>query len=364
MADHDMKQHHHAVIMAGGSGTRFWPASRRHMPKQLLPLAPDGEVLLTATVRRMSTTLDPGQVWIVSAERLKTATRQAAPELPEDHFLDEPCGRNTAPCVGWAAAEILARDPEAVLAVLPSDHHIQNEVQYAEVIHTALDAANNGSLVTVGIAPTRPETGYGYIEMGVARNKPVHEVVRFVEKPDRARAERYLDSGKFLWNSGMFFFRADAILERIRVLLPDLGAALDAFLSGYSTDATAARNALIEDYASLPSISIDHGVMEKADNIAVVPGDFGWSDLGSWLSAWELGTKDESGNVISDEVLAIDSRASLVHAPGGKLVALLGVDNLVVVDTEDALLVTTKDRSQDVRKIVESLQATNKLPRT
>jgi len=344
----------HAVIMAGGSGTRFWPASRRARPKQLLPLAGGDEPLIGATLRRLEALAAPEDTWIVTSELLAEATAAACPTLPRGNILAEPVGRNTAPCVGWAASIIARKDPEAVLAVLPADHHIGDEDTYRAVIARAIEAARNGDVVTVGIAPTRPETGYGYIEVGETIADGVHRAIRFVEKPDRTRAEEYLEAGSFLWNSGMFFFRADVILDAIRAHLPDLASALADF-----DEAAAAGNeaALVSArYGGLPKVSIDHGVMEKAERVAVVPGDFDWSDLGSWTTAWELAERDDDGNAGGDSALFIDSKGSFVSAPEGKLVAIVGATDLVIVDTEDALLVIPRSEAQRVRDVVDALK--------
>jgi mannose-1-phosphate guanylyltransferase len=345
-------RHVWAVIMAGGSGTRFWPLSRRATPKQLLPLAGAGS-LLAETVRRIAPVVPPERVVVVTAERLADATRGALPGVPAENVLAEPEGRNTAPCVGWAAAHVMRRDRDAVLAILAADHHVADEVGLLAVVRRAIDAASGGALVTVGIRPTRPETGYGYLELGEAMAPGVFEARRFVEKPNRARAEQFLASDRYLWNSGMFFFRADAVRAAIAKYLPGLGAALDRF------DAAAARGeeaALVRaEYATLPSVSIDHGVMEKADRVAVVPGDFGWSDVGSWTTAWELAAKDASGNAAPADAILISASGNYVRAPAGKTVALLGVTDLVVVDTPDALLVVPRERAQEVRAIVEAL---------
>ncbi len=347
--------HTHAVIMAGGSGKRFWPASRRARPKQLLPLAGGDEPLIAATLRRLEGLATAEHSWIVTSELLAEATAKAVPSLPRDNVLAEPVGRNTAPCVGWAASIIARTDPEAVIAVLPADHHIGDEEGYRAVLARAIAAARQGDVVTVGITPTRPETGYGYIEVGEEIAAGVNRAQRFVEKPDRARAEEYLAQGRFLWNSGMFFFRADVILAAIREHLPELGSALADF------DAAAAEGketaVVTERYSSLPSISIDHGVMEKAERVAVVPGDFGWSDLGSWTTAWELADKDQHDDAGPEDAIFIDASGSYVRAPAGKLVALVGVKDLVIVDTEDALLVVPRDQAQRVREVVEALEA-------
>lgn len=343
-----------AVIMAGGSGTRFWPLSRRRQPKQLLPLAPDGSTLLGATVRRARRVLPPERILVVTSEELRDPTAAALPELPEDNILAEPTGRNTAPCVGWAASHVRRRSANGVLAVMPADHHIGDEDAFEQVLRTSIRVAAGGDLVTVGVRPNRAETGYGYIELGEEIDQGVFRARRFVEKPNRTRAEQFLSSGRFLWNSGMFFFRASTILEAIQEHLPGLGDAL----AQYDRAATEGREeeALRDSYPSLPAVSIDHGVMEKAEGVIVIPGDFGWSDLGSWTTAWELAPRDANDSALPQDSIAIDSSGSYVRAPAHKLVALVGVRDLVIVDTEDALLVVPRDRAQDVRQVVDELR--------
>lgn len=345
----------YAVIMAGGAGTRFWPLSRRARPKQLLPLGPTDESLIAATARRISPIVPPERILIVTSEALAEATAEALPEVPRENILAEPTGRNTAPCVGWAASHVARRDPSAVMAVLPADHHIGDEPGYVSILQRAVDAASGGDLVTVGIEPTRAETGYGYIERGEAMGDGVYRARRFVEKPNRPRAEQFLAAGTFLWNSGMFFFRADTMLDAIRTHLPGLGEALQTF------DQAAAEGREAEvvkaKYESLPSISIDHGVMEKVEKVAVVPGSFGWSDLGSWTTAWELADKDKVGNATPQSAIMVDAKGCYAKSTNGKLIALVGVQDLVVVDTEDAILVMPRERAQDVRAVVDELKA-------
>ncbi len=342
------------IVMAGGSGTRFWPLSRADRPKQLLPLAGGDEPLLAATVRRALRVSAKEDVLVVTSERLADATREVVPALPARNVMAEPIGRNTAPCIGWAASRIAKIDPDAVCAVLPADHHIADEEGYAAVLRSALDAAADGDIVTVGIRPSRAETGYGYIEMGEAIGDGVHRARRFVEKPNRQRAEQFLAAGTFLWNSGMFFFRARTRLDAIREHLPGLGATLDRMSA--ATDAE--EDAIVRDtYATLPDVSIDHGVMEKVREVAVVPADFGWSDLGSFATAWELADKDEAENTLPEGAVAIDASGCFVRAAAGKIVALVGVSDLVVVDTEDALLVMPRERAQDVKKVVAEPKA-------
>lgn len=343
-----------AIIMAGGSGTRFWPLSRRDRPKQLLPLGDGDEALLAAAVRRTAELIAPERIFIVTNERLAGPIAEMLPDVPKANVLAEPVGRNTAPCVAWAAAHVRRKSPTGVIAVLPADHHITDEAAFVETLSRALDAATHGDMVTVGIQPTRPETGYGYIEVGEELGSGIHRARRFVEKPNRQRAEQFLAAGNFLWNSGMFFFRADVILEAVEAHLPGLGDAIreiDEASRRGAEDDTVKRL-----YPDLPSVSIDHGVMEKAERVAVVPARFGWSDLGSWTTAWELTDKDANDNALPDEAVAIDARGCYVRAPKGKVVAIVGVRDLVIVDTEDALLIVPRDRAQDVRAVVDALR--------
>jgi mannose-1-phosphate guanylyltransferase len=350
----------YAVIMAGGAGTRFWPASRSHRPKQLLPLGerPD-ESLLAATVRRIAPLVPAEDVFIATGRHLLEATALDLPAVPRAQLLAEPVPRNTAPCIGWATSVIARADPDALVAVLPSDHFIRDEARFRETMEAALAGAREGYLTTIGIVPTRPETGYGYVEVGDAVAGGVLEAKRFVEKPDRARAEEYVKSGRFLWNAGMFFFRASAMMEAIASALPPLAEGLAAI----DRAAAAGREAAEVDavFPTLPSISIDHGVMERARRVAVVKGDFGWNDVGSWESAWELAPHDARDNAAPASAVFVEASGNLVRSlssgAAGKIIALVGVENLVVVDTDDALLVMPRDRAQDVRRVVDALKA-------
>jgi len=350
----------YAIILAGGAGTRFWPASRARRPKQLLALAGSGgEPLIAATVRRILPLCPPERILVATGRHLVGETRAVLPDIPEANFLVEPCGRNTAPCIGWAAATIGRGDPDATIMVLPSDHHIGDEDRFRQTLARALAAAHTGAIATVGIAPTRPETGYGYIEMGERIREGVFRVVRFVEKPDPARAAAYAASGRHLWNSGMFFFQPRTMSSAIRAHLPALADGIDRLDRAAERGEEQAE--LERTFGSLPSVSIDYAVMEKTDGALVVPGDFGWNDIGSWQSAWDLAPKDEAENAAPEWTLLVDARGNLVRdlrsGPEGRIIALVGVRDLALIATDDALLVIPRDRAQDVRSAIDALKA-------
>ncbi len=354
----------HAVIMAGGSGTRFWPASRAARPKQLLPLGDGRTSLLAATVRRIAPLVPLERVIVVTGQALTDATKAELPGLPSANLLAEPAPRNTAPCIGWATRTVLARDPDALVAVLPSDQHVIDERAFVASFGQAMQAARARTLATIGITPSRPDTGFGYIETGAliaeCQGTNAREVVRFVEKPDLARARTFLESGRFLWNSGMFFFRAAEMNAAVAKHMPELSTGLDAI--------EADPLLLAKIFPGLPSISVDYGIVERVaqqpGHIAVVPADFGWSDVGSWESAWELSAKDAEGNALPEGTIAVDARRNLVRSTANKTVALVGVHDLVVVETEDALLVMPRERAQDVRVVVEALKSSGRTHRT
>lgn len=351
--------HTYAIILAGGAGTRFWPASRQLRPKQFLPLGPDpDEPLLRATIRRILPLCPLDRILIATGAHLASATREILPELPPENILAEPTPRNTAPCIGWATRVIARRDPEAMVMVFPADHAVTDEDAFRNTIREAIRLAEQDTIATIGLHPTRPETGYGYIEVGDPINSLSFRVQRFVEKPNLERALQFIESKKHLWNGGMFFYRAQRLEEDLRSTLPTLAEGLDRI------DAAARegreQDVLVDIFHTLPSISIDHGVIEKAPRLAVVRGDFGWNDVGSWQSAWELAPKDIADNAASPSTVLIEAKNNLVRdlrTDGQKrVIALVGVDNLAVVETDDALLILPRERAQDVRLIVEELK--------
>jgi len=358
------------VVMAGGSGTRFWPLSRRNRPKQFLALAGD-EPLLAATVSRLPPLARPSDTYVVCGPGHVAAARKMLRSVPERNFIVEPVARNTAPCVGLAALHVARRHPSGIIAMLPADHHVGHPAAFREALAEAGRLAENGAIATIGIRPSRPETGYGYLKLGPrlggrpaarAGRSPgkgarkalhPHKVERFVEKPDVVTAARYLADGHYLWNSGIFVFRADVILEEIRRAMPVLGELLEVI--DRSLGSPAYGRTLRRVFPECPSISIDYGVMEKSQRIAVVPADFGWSDVGSFAALPDVRPTDHLGNVAEGDALVIDGRNDVVLAHGGRPVAVVGIEDVVVVDAGDAVLVCRRDRAQDVRKAVDEL---------
>ena len=338
------------VIMAGGSGTRFWPKSTSKRPKQLLAFGKNRETLLQQTLRRFDGMVPAAlsNRMIVTTELLREqVSAQCPPSTVE--VLAEPAGRNTAPCVYWAARKIIERDPNGVMLVMPSDHYIHDVAGFDRAIRAAIThATTHDDLVTLGVIPTRAETGYGYLKKGQALTSDCARVDAFVEKPSRARAEEFLSSGDYFWNGGMFVWKASAILAGFTRFMPELDRAW-----------AEAKGDVIRAYPQMTATSIDFGVMEKAENVVTIPLDCGWDDVGSWTSlemlAETLGARSPCGTVTAGQVVHIDATGNVVDAPD-QLVALLGVNNLIVVRQGDTILVADKTRAQDLRLIVEAVK--------
>lgn len=343
----------YALVMAGGRGTRFWPRSRRTIPKQCVALTGE-RTLLQETVDRLERLVPAERILVVTGPAMVDAVRAQVAHLPSENIMVEPSGRNTAPVVGWGAVEVARRSGgQAVMVVAPADHIITDVEEYLGVIQAAAEAAREtNALVTLGVSPTRPETGYGYLEVGLPMGKwggrVFHMVESFREKPDAETAARYLAEGRYLWNAGMFVFTADAVRDAFRHYLPRSAEALEEIQRN--------PERVGELWAQLDATSIDYGIMERSRHILTVPCEVGWSDVGSWSGIAERLPEVEGGRGLAGEVAAIDSSGCVVHAPG-KLVALLGVHDLVVVDTGDALLVLHKDRAQEVRDMLAHLNA-------
>ncbi len=350
-----------ATILAGGSGSRLWPLSRQHLPKQFLPL--DGGIsLLQATIDRLSPLIDAKNILIVTQEEL--AKGEAYHALQPYQSLFEPVGRNTAPAIALAAAYLMSDGSDPIMVVLPADHIIRDEVRFRAHLNTAIEAAEGGKLVTFGIQPTRPDTGFGYIKIkdGFIRTSDsalqpsgVYEVERFTEKPDRDTAEQFIKEGNYYWNSGMFVWRASAILAEIQQHLPAVHQVIQAIIAE-SRAAGTFQQAVGKHFAAMPSISIDYGVLEKSSRVSLIPCDIGWSDVGSWQAVHEISDKkDENGNALQGNVIALGCKNSLVRAEK-RLVAAIGLEDICVVETADAVLVSKSDQTQRVREVVDILQ--------
>ena len=362
----------HAVILAGGRGTRFWPRSRTRTPKQLLNII-GKETMLQQTLARLKPLFPPKNFWVVTNQEQATAVHRNVPRIPKTQILAEPFGRNTAAAIGLAAVHIqkARRGADAVMAVLPADHFVAKAAEYQQVVRAALELAAAGPhLVTLGIRPTYAETGYGYIERGIAMNGkgtgknacPTFEVKRFAEKPDAATAQQYLAAGNYDWNAGMFFWRVSTFLACLEQFLPQTHAALQHIAKSIGTARYAAS--LRKLYTKLENISVDYAVMERATRpesagvarVLTIPADVGWSDIGSWSAVYDLLAKSPGENVSAGPHAAIDAAGNFIYSPK-KFVGAIGVNDLIIVDTPDALLVVPRNRAQDVGKLVKTLES-------
>jgi len=348
----------YAVLMAGGVGTRFWPRSRSKQPKQVLNIL-DHRSMIQATYERLNGFVDKNQILIVTNRDQKGIIHEQLPDLNDENFLLEPFGKNTAPCIGLAAIHILHRDPLGVMAVLPADHRIENVKEFQHVLRLAANfVSQKDGLVTLGIQPSGPATGYGYIQRGVEVQEldghNIYRVKTFAEKPNYETALRFLESGDFYWNSGMFIWKAATILKEIENYLPEI---YEGLMEIKSTIGKPDYASVVTDvYQRIRGISIDFGVMQLAKDVYVIPTDMGWSDVGSWEAVFEISPKDKYKNAGEyEELISINGKECFVYSPD-KLVALVGVKNLVIVDTGDALLICKKNRSEEVKDVVETLK--------
>ncbi len=350
----------YAVIMAGGVGTRLWPRSRQGTPKQLLDIVAEN-TMLQETFLRIEPLIPPDRILVITNGTCAPIVQEQIPQIPKDNVIAEPAGRNTAPCIGLAALYLRQLDPEGVMVVLPADHLIHEAADFREVLKVVAEVAQDGYLVTMGIQPDSPHTGYGYIQRGdflrqIGRHN-VYRVARFTEKPDKATAQRFLDSGQYFWNSGMFGWKISAILEAIEIHLPALHAQLMTIEAALGSQQE--RKVMEDVWQGVESISIDYGVMERADNAAVTPMDVGWSDVGSWATVAELLPQDREDNVVVGEHTGIDTTGSLLYS-SGRLIATIGLRDMIVVDTGDAVLICPKGRAQEVKDLVGKLKEKRK----
>ncbi len=346
-----------ALIMAGGEGTRFWPLSRKDNPKQFLKLNDEQKTMLQQTVERIAQLVPYEQIFIATNDSYQQAIKDQLAEVPEDNIIIEPLKRNTAPSIGLSSVIIEEKYPGSTMLVLPADHLIKDQNNFLDILKKAIMTAATGkNLVTIGIEPTHPETGYGYIHFGdklhTIDGDSVFKVENFTEKPDLGRATEFLKDGSYLWNSGMFIWNLNSILANIEEHLPELYLSLEKIKEALNTEQQS--EIIKEEFEKMESISIDYGIMEKADDIFVIPGSFGWDDLGSWPALERIKKVDEQGNVVVGKHYGIDTKNSIIHSTD-KVITTIGLDNIVIVNTDDAVLICDKKRAQEVKRIREIL---------
>jgi mannose-1-phosphate guanylyltransferase len=347
-----MQDKTHIVIMAGGIGSRFWPYSRHTKPKQFLDILGTGRTLLQMTYDRFRELAEPEQFLVVTYHSYKDLVKEQLPELSDQQILCEPLRRNTAPCIAFAAYRIHAACPDALMVVTPVDHLILQEQKFTATIQKAIQAAKQkGRLITLGIQPNRPETGYGYIQyIENEGNDPALKVKTFTEKPGQKLAKTFLESGDFVWNSGMFVWRADSLLDAIHHYLPDMADAFDGGQDYFGTDQE--QEFINRAYSMLKNISIDYGIMEKSDQVYVILGDFGWSDIGSWHSLHEVQSKDEDNNVIEANAITFETQNCFIKTDSDKLVVVEGLDNYLINESDNVLLICKLDGEKKFREFV------------
>src|SRR6476661_113302 len=349
------------IIMAGGIGSRFWPFSRTHHPKQFHDVLGTGRSMLQLTMDRFAGICPPENVFVVTNRDYTQLVHEHLPELPLDQILGEPIGRNTAPCIAYACYRIAQRDAKATVIVSPADHAVLREDEFRRLMNIAVSAArDNDALITLGIKPSRPDTGYGYIQfMDDAEHSlpggQLHKEKTFTEKPNLELAKMFVDSGDFLWNSGLFVWRVDVIMHAFRQYLSDISEVFD---EGASQLGTPQEEAFIsEAYSRCRNISIDYGVMEKADNVYVLPADFGWSDVGTWDSLHRIGQHDENGNMVNGDVMLYDTSGCVIKTPAERLVVVQGLEDFIVAEYDNVLLICKRDQEQRVKDCVADVKA-------
>lgn len=344
----------YVVIMAGGVGSRFWPRSKQRKPKQLLRIFGEN-TMIQDTVNRMDGIVKKENIFVITNKIQKPRVKDQLPNIPEENIIAEPFGKNTAPCIGLAAAIIEKKSKDAVIITLPADHLIKDVDKFQQTIKTAVEyAGSSDGLVTIGIKPTHPETGYGYIQINEENAEDsVHKVLTFAEKPNLETAERFLEDGDFLWNSGMFIWKVDSIISEIRNFMPDLYEGIQEIKEAWGT--AEFEPVLTKVYGQLKSISIDYGIMEKSEKVYLTKGDFNWNDVGSWESVYNLTEKDEKKNALIGDVYTQNTEGAYVFSPR-KFTAVIGLKDVVVINTQDSLLVCDRKKSQDVKNVVDHLK--------
>lgn len=353
-----MDKNNYVLIMAGGVGSRFWPKSRNHFPKQFLDILGTGRSLLQITYERFLKLCPASHIYIVTNSQYSELVQKQLPGISPEQLICEPSRNNTAPCIAYASFKLAALNPEANLVVAPSDHFIQYEAIFVEKIRAALAyTESHEALVTLGISPTRPDTGYGYIQYGAESEKGIYKVEKFREKPNLSTAVEYLKEGNYLWNAGIFIWKAKSIIQALKQHAGSIHALFESGNTYYNRPEE--RGFIDEQYPKAPNISIDYAIMEQADNIYTIPADFGWSDLGTWASLHESAAKDAAGNVISAPQINVkDTQNSIIQINENKLAVIRGLDNFIVVDDGNALLIYPKDQEQEIKDVVKTMAET------
>ncbi|MFI3323881.1 MAG: mannose-1-phosphate guanylyltransferase [Rikenellaceae bacterium] len=348
-----MNTNRYCVIMAGGVGSRFWPLSRKNKPKQFLDILGTGKSFIRHTFERFLPLVDVSHFIVVTNANYRELVLEQLPEIAPSQVLCEPIGRNTAPCIAYAAYSIASTDPTAEMIVTPADHFITDEPTFRTAISECLDfVADRDALMTVGIEPTRPETGYGYIQ--VVGNEPINKVKCFTEKPNAQLAETFLKCGEFVWNSGIFIWNVRSIIEAFRTHLPEHHSQFNSIATTFGTDLEGA--AISRVFSECKAISIDYGIMEKADNVYVKVGSFGWSDVGTWSSLFDHAPLDQSGNIAPEQGYLYDTSNSIISVSDKKLVVVSGLEDYIVVDTDDVLMICPRNKEQEVKAFTEDIK--------
>lgn len=352
-----MNNHNYVAIMAGGIGSRFWPMSRQNFPKQFLDILHTGKTMIQWTYERFAGMVPPENILVVTTKEYEQIVQEQLPDLPPENILSEPARKNTAPCIAYVSFKIFQKDPKGSLIVAPADHLIVDQQEFIRVCAHALDFVNHiNAFITLGMKPTYPNTGYGYIQYEQLEVAPsVNKVKTFTEKPNLELARTFLASGDFLWNAGIFIWQVKNIIGAFEKYLPEIYEVFDAEREHFNQPTE--HQAIERIYPQCTNISIDFGIMEKAENVYVIPSSFGWSDLGTWNSAYENYEKDQLNNAVAgDNVLLIDSNDCMVHAPDNKLMLLQGLQDFIVVDTDDVLLICKKEKEQEIKDYVAEVK--------
>jgi len=350
-------KHHYVAIMAGGIGSRFWPMSRTAYPKQFLDILNTGKTLIQQTYERYKKLVPEENIFIITSAEYVPIVKEQLPQVKEENILGEPSRKNTAPCVAYISFKLLKKDPEATLVVAPADHMVTETNEFIKTSKKAIDFVNHiNAFVTLGIKPTYPNTGYGYIQHDTTAAAPdIYKVKTFTEKPHFELAQTFIASGDFLWNAGIFIWKVKNIITAFEKYLPEMYEVFATEKEKFNTGEE--KEAVEQIYPQCTNISIDFGIMEKADNVYIIPSSFGWSDLGTWNSAWENMERDYLGNAVAGKnVMVIDATKCMVHADNGKLMVLQGLDDFIIVDTKDALLICKKEKEQEIKEFVAEVK--------